>query len=151
MTSIAHTDLPPGFRAIPMGGDFIAVNGPFYLRHEGALVRMGFRVEQRHANPMGNCHGGMLATFCDMLIPISVHRLRPEIGRRFLPTIQLQVDYLAPAPLGAWVEGEVQVLRVTRTLVFAQGLVSANGEPALRTSGIFKIGPGFPGPSEIAG
>ena len=100
---------------------------------------------------MGNCHGGMLATFCDMLIPISVHRLRPEIGRRFLPTIQLQVDYLAPAPLGAWVEGEVQVLRVTRTLVFAQGLVSANGEPALRTSGIFKIGPEFPGPSEIAG
>ena len=147
----ALPDLPPGFKPIPMGGDFIHHNGPFYLRHEGPLVLMGFRVERRHANPMGNCHGGMLATFCDMLLPISTHRLRPEIGRRFLPTINLQIDYLAPAPLGAWVQGEAQVLRVTRSLVFVQGLVSADDVPVLRTSGIFKIGPEFPGTSEIAG
>jgi len=147
----ALADIPPGFKPIPVGGEFIAHNGPFYLRHEGGQVQMGFRVERRHTNPMGNCHGGMLATFCDMLLPICTHRLRPEIGRRFLPTINLQIDYLAPAPLGAWVQGEAQVLRVTRSLVFAQGLVTADGVPAQRTSGIFKIGPEFPGTSEIAG
>jgi hypothetical protein len=33
------------------------------------------------------------------------------------------------------------VLRVTRSMVFAQGLVSADGTPAVRVSGIFKLGP----------
>ena len=140
-----RASLPPGFRPLTMMGDFMALNGPLYLRHEGDVVQVGFRVEARHANPMGNCHGGMLATFCDMLLPISVHRKSPEVGQRFLPTINLQIDYLAPAPLGAWVQGEAQVLRVTRTMVFAQGLVTADGSNAVRVSGIFKIGPPFAG------
>lgn len=139
-----------------MGGDFIAANGPIYLRHErgahiadgGVLVQMGFRVEARHCNPMRICHGGWLASFADMLMPLSIHRKSAEVGLRFLPTISLQIDYLAPARLGAWVMGEAQVLRTTRSLVFAQGLVTADGEPALRCSGIFKIGPPFAAPGD---
>jgi uncharacterized protein (TIGR00369 family) len=137
-------NIPPGFAPIEAGGDFMAHNGPLYLLHEGSRVRIGFRVEQRHANPMGNLHGGMMASFCDMLLPLSVHRLSPEVGHRFLPTISLQIDYLAPAPLGAWVEGEAGLLRATRSLVFAQGLVQADGVPCARTSGVFKIGPAVP-------
>ena len=105
--------------------------------------QLGFRVEPRHTNPMGICHGGMLASFCDMLLPICVHRKSAEVGQRFLPTVSLQLDYLAPVPLGAWVEGEAEVLTVTRAMVFAQGLVRADGVPAVRCSGVFKIGPRF--------
>lgn len=122
-------------------------NGPLYALHEGDLVKLGFRVQERHVNPMGNLHGGMMASFCDMLMPLSVHRKSAEVGLRFLPTISLQIDYLAPAPLGCWVEGTVDVLRVTRRMVFAQGLVTADGVACARTSGVFKIGsevpPGF--------
>ena len=148
MTPISTTagvglPMPPGFTALAMGDGFMGVNGPLWLRHEGNRVQIGFRVEARHCNPMHNCHGGMLATFCDMVMPLSLHRLSPEIGNRFLPTISLQLDYLAPAPLGAWVEGEAQALRTTRSLVFAQGLITADGLPAVRMSGIFKIGPPF--------
>jgi uncharacterized protein (TIGR00369 family) len=137
------TEIPPGFHPLKMLGGFMEVNGPLFMRREAQAVQIGFRVEARHVNPMGNCHGGMLATFCDMLLPLSVHRLSPEVGQRFLPTINLQIDYLAPAPLGAWVQGDVQVLRVTRSMVFAQGLVTADGANAVRVSGIFKIGPPF--------
>jgi uncharacterized protein (TIGR00369 family) len=147
----AAAAVPPGFHALPTLGGFIAANGPLYLRHEGDLVQVGFRVEARHVNPLGNCHGGMLATFCDMLLPLSIHRKSKEVGLRFLPTISLQIDYLAPAPLGAWVEGEAQVLRVTRRMVFAQGLVTADGQAAVRMSGIFKIGPPFDGRAELVG
>ena len=45
--------------------------------------------------------------------------------------------------LGAWVDGECEVLKVTRTMVFAQGLVRADGATAVRCSGVFKIGPKF--------
>jgi uncharacterized protein (TIGR00369 family) len=141
-------DLPKGFRPLHTVGDFIHVNGPLYLKHDGALVQLGFRVEQRHCNPLGICHGGMMASFCDMLLPISAHRKNAEIGNRFLPTISLQIDYLAASPLGAWVQGEAEVLRTTRSLVFAQGLVTADGTPVARVSGIFKVGtlftPGAP-------
>jgi acyl-coenzyme A thioesterase PaaI-like protein len=61
--------------------------------------------------------------------------------RRFLPTISLQVDYLGPSPLGAWVQGEGEILRTTRNMLFAQGLVTADGAPVLRVSGIFKMCP----------
>jgi uncharacterized protein (TIGR00369 family) len=142
---------PAGFAPLPMIGEFIALTGPLYLRQEGDSVQFGFRVERRHTNPMGICHGGMMATFCDMLLPLSVHRQRADVGMRFLPTISLQIDYLAPASLGSWVQGEAEVLRVTRSLVFAQALVTADGEPVARVSGIFKIGQPFPALGEVVG
>jgi acyl-coenzyme A thioesterase PaaI-like protein len=92
----------------------------------------------------------MLASFGDMLLPVCIHR-QTEVGRRFLPTISLQIDYLAPAPLGAWVQGEADVLRVTRTMVFAQGVARIDGKPVLRVSGTVKIGQPFDWPVEGAG
>ena len=144
MTSDASPSIPPGFRPIKSGGDFMGINGPIHVLHQGADVRFGLRVEPRHLNPMGMLHGGMMASFCDMLIPLSVHRKHPELGRRFLPTISLQIDYLAPAPGGCWIEGTAELLRATRSLVFAQGLVTADGVPCARASGVFKIGPEIP-------
>lgn len=140
--------VPEGFKPLPVGGDFIGVNGPLYVRSvaqaDGSKLRhLGFRVEQRHCNPMGNCHGGMLATFADMMLPMLAHRQAVELRGQFLPTVSLQIDYLAPSPLGAWVQGEAQVLRITRNLAFVQGLVTADDVPALRVSGIFKIGKPF--------
>jgi uncharacterized protein (TIGR00369 family) len=135
--------VPEGFRAREFGGGFIGVNGPLYARRTEAGFQLGFRVEERHCNPMRICHGGMMATFCDMLLPISAHVLSKELAERFLPTINLQIDYLAASPLGAWVQGEAQLLRATRSLVFMQGLVEADGVSVARVSGIFKIGPPF--------
>ena len=136
--------IPEGFEERRFGNEgFINVNGPLYARRSGAALQLGFRVERRHCNLMGILHGGMMATFCDMLLPISAHVLSGELGNRFLPTINLQIDYLAAAPLGSWVQGEAQLLRTTRSLVFMQGLVHADGIKVARVSGIFKIGPPF--------
>ena len=135
----APSPIPEGFRPVTIGGPFLAHNGPLYARLEGARLQLGFRVEERHTNPLKICHGGMLATFADMLLPCVV-LYQPGHERRFLPTISLQADYLAQASLGAWVQGEGDVLRRTRSIVFAQGLVTADGVPAMRISGIFKLG-----------
>ena len=138
----AAADIPEGFQARRFGEGFIGVNGPLYARRRDGGFQLGFRVEPRHCNPMNICHGGMMATFCDMLLPLSAHVLS-DVGKRFLPTINLQIDYLAASPLGAWVQGEAQLLRATRSLVFMQGLVQADGVSVARVSGIFKIGPPF--------
>jgi uncharacterized protein (TIGR00369 family) len=132
-------NIPEGFRPVKVGGDFVFHNGPLYGKWTGQRLLLGFRVEQRHTNPLRMCHGGMLATFADMLIPCAA-MYQSDMERRFLPTISLQIDYMGAAPLGAWVQGEADVLKTTRNMLFGQALVTADGEPALRVSGIFKMG-----------
>jgi len=146
----AADDAPEGFTLLAIGGQFMAHNGPLYVRMVDGRTQLGFRVRARHTNPLNICHGGMLASFGDMLLPVCIHR-QSEVGLRFLPTISLQIDYLAPAPLGAWVQGEADVLRVTRTMVFAQGVARIDGTPVLRVSGTCKIGQPFNRPVEGAG
>ncbi len=132
--------IPPGFKPRKFGDGFIGANGPLYTRlHEGRL-QVGFLVEERHCNPMGICHGGMLATLADMVCPITAHFTCEAAKNRFLPTISLQIDYIASARLGVWVQAEAEVLRATRSMVFVQGLIKAEETVLARVSGIFKIG-----------
>ena len=135
----AVDNIPEGFQPVKIGGPFIFHNGPLYAKWSGQRLLLGFRVEERHSNPLKVCHGGMLATFADMLIPCAA-MYQGDMERRFLPTISLQIDYMGAAALGAWVQGEADVLRTTRNMLFGQGLVTADGQAALRVSGIFKMG-----------
>ena len=134
---------PEGFVPVRICGEFATRNGPLYARWHDERLQMGFRVGAGHVNPGNNCHGGMLAMFADILISTAA-QYQSEIPRQFLPTISLQMDFMAAAPLGAWVQGQADVLRVTRNLIFSQGLVHADGALALRTSGVFKRGPLLP-------
>lgn len=143
-------DAPPeGFQRLNFGEGFATRNACFYGRWEGDRVRLGFRVTPRLTNLRGGLHGGMLATFADMLLPYTI--MTCGLGeRRFLPTINLQIDYVAPAGVGDWIEGEAEVLRVTRSLAFAQGRITANDKLIARVSGIFRLGDAFPGAAEDA-
>jgi acyl-coenzyme A thioesterase PaaI-like protein len=132
------SDIPSGFAPFKLAMGFLAANGPLYGKWDGTHLLMGFRVEARHCNPGMVAHGGMMATFADMLLPIaSRFQARTDMG--FLPTVNLACDFLAPARLGAWVEGRADVARRTKNLLFAQGLATADGEPCLRANGIFRI------------
>lgn len=135
--------VPEGFVAVALGGAFATRNGPLYARWQHERLQMGFRVGADHVNPGNNCHGGMLSMFADILISTAA-QYQSDIPRQFLPTISLQMDFMAGAPFGAWVQGQADVLRVTRNLIFSQGLVYADGTLALRASGVFRRGPILP-------
>lgn len=122
------------------GGEFIRVNGPLWIRADDGRVQLGMRVEARHTNGMLVGHGGMIATFCDMLMPLAARRLVDRLDAIFLPTISLQVDYLAPVPIGCWLQGDARVLRATRNMVFMEALIMADAEAAARASAILKVG-----------
>lgn len=132
--------IPPGFVAMQLGGPFATHNGPLFARWHEAHLQLGFRVGAHHVNPGQSCHGGMLGLFADILIS-SAAQYQSDIPRQFLPTISLQMDFMASAPLGSWVQGQAEILEVTRNLVFSQGLVHADGKLALRASGVFRRGP----------
>jgi uncharacterized protein (TIGR00369 family) len=131
---------PKGFEPVELGGAFAVHNGPLFARWADDHLLLGFRVGPKHVNPGQGCHGGMLCTFADILVSTAA-QYQTDIPRQFLPTISLQTDFLAIAPLGSWVQGRADVLKVTRNLVFSQGLVQADGETVLRVSGVFRRGP----------
>jgi len=64
-----NNHIPPDFKEINVGGLFISHNGPLYATLRNKQFVMGMLIEQRHCNPHGICHGGMLSTFADMLLP----------------------------------------------------------------------------------
>jgi uncharacterized protein (TIGR00369 family) len=134
---------PEGFVPVGIGGPFATHNGPLFARwHEGRF-ELGFRVGPKHVNPGQACHGGMLGMFADILIS-SAAQYQTDIPRTFLPTISLQTDFMAPAPLGSWVQGRADILKVTSKLIFSQGLISADGVSVMRASGVFRRGPLLP-------
>lgn len=137
------TSPAPGFEPVDIGGAFATRNGPLHARWFDGHLQLGFRVGPQHVNPGNQCHGGMLCMFADILISTAA-QYQADIPRQFLPTISLQMDFIAAAPLGSWVQGEAEILRVTRNLVFSQGLLHADGTLVLRTSGVFKRGPLLP-------
>ena len=132
------TDIPAGFAPLRLSMGFLEAVGPLYGKWADDRLLLGFRIETRHCNPGNVAHGGMMATFADMLLPIA-SRFQSKTEMGFLPTVNLTCDYLAPAPLGAWIEGRADPIRTTKNLLFAQGLATADGQPVVRANGIFKI------------
>ena len=129
--------IPAGFHLLklPRNG-FVDLCGPLYGRLVEQRFTLGIRVEPRHCNPAMMCHGGMLMTLADMtmLLGSSVQ----GGSRRYQLTVNLGADFLVPAPLGSWLEGQVDVLRATRNLVFAQGALRIGEDLVVRINGIFK-------------
>jgi uncharacterized protein (TIGR00369 family) len=132
------SNIPDGFRPLRFSTGFIEVVGPLYGKWTSERLLMGFRCEARHCNPGGVAHGGMLATFADMFVPIAA-RIQAKADVGFAPTVNLTLDYLAPARMGAWVEGQADFLRGGKSLFFAQGTATADGVLCLRASAIFKV------------
>jgi acyl-coenzyme A thioesterase PaaI-like protein len=106
-------EIPAGFRPVAIGGEYLRTVGPLWGRWDGRHVRLGFRVEERHANMARACHGGMLATFADMQMAVVTHYQWPDIAGHSFPTISMTTDFVA----------------------------MVDEATVLRFSGIYKIGP----------
>jgi uncharacterized protein (TIGR00369 family) len=127
-------DVPEGFDPVEPSPGFGTAFGLVYAHRSDSGI--GFRVAEHHLNPFGACHGGALATFADTQI-IAV-RGKVTTQADHTPTINLSVDYLAPARLGDWVEAEVMLAKRTSTMLFTQALLRVDGVLVARSTGIYR-------------
>lgn len=138
-----RNDIPEGFKQIKLEPSFASSNGPMFWRDDpadgGALF--GMYIDARHCNPLGKCHGGWIATFFDMVLPLTGRFTIPEFEERFLLTISLNIDYLGPVEKGDWLLGKARVLKKTKRLVFVEGVLSVNGEIMARANTVLRSGP----------
>jgi len=128
---------PPGFHPIRRSGNFNDIAGPFFYRADAKSFVTGFRVMEHHLNPANIMHGGMSVVFADMSLGLSmaVKCAIPVIT----PTVNLTTDFLSVGKVGAWVECDAKLVRRTRSMIFAETVLTADGEPFLRCSSVLKI------------
>ncbi len=136
---------PPDFHRVDFGcGGPVTFNGhigTLYVKRGAKGTRdefvMGFRVHGHMCNPAGGLHGGMMMTVADLVGTMGGGTL---VGlRKFLPTVSMTFDFVAPARLGDWVEGRAEIVRQTRSLLFTNISLTVGEEKILRASQIAKI------------
>jgi uncharacterized protein (TIGR00369 family) len=136
------TGIPEGFQPIQRirPNTFAALAGPFYWRHQVGAVQVGVRVEERHCNTRGTCHGGLLATLADIALGYACAAAAEASGKdRNFVTIDLALEYLASARPGEWLQSEVQVLNADTRTASAAGFLLAEGRPVVRMSANFRL------------
>ena len=114
---------------------FNALVGPLYRRRDERGVSIGVRLEEKHTNSRGICHGGMLATLADLALGYALAGRGGAAGSFF--TVQLSIDYASPAKAGEWVESEVEIQQAGARLAFANCYLVASGRRIARASAIF--------------
>ncbi len=136
---------PPDFHRVDFDcGGPVTFNGhigTLYVKRGAKGTRdefvMGFRVHGHMCNPAGGLHGGMMMTVADLVGTMGGGTL---VGlRKFLPTVSMTFDFVAPARLGDWVEGRAEIVRQTRSLLFTNISLTVGEEKILRASQIAKI------------
>ena len=130
-------EVPRGFTPFPLASNFTERNGPIFIKHGKNAIAFGFRADERHLNPREVVHGGWMTSFVDVAMTQGALRLRGLKG--LAPTIHLEADFLAPIRAGQWVECRPRLARATNSMNFVDALVTADGEPVLRCSGIFTL------------
>ncbi len=144
MSIMGATEVPPGYIPLLLEGGFGANNGDVYWRSEEKNVSFGMYIEDRHCNVVGTCHGGWIATYLDMVLPLTARFTVPDLEERVMLTVSLSIDYLDAVRSGDWLEGRASVLRKTGRLVFVDGVLMVGERAVVRGSAIFRIGPPAP-------
>lgn len=132
--SAEAADIPPGFEPIRSSNPFASQNGPIYERIDDEGWVRGFRVEDRHCNAGGVCHGGWLMTVADVVLARAVM----EVAEPPFVTLRLVSDFVTAVPQGVWVEGRAHTTRAGRSVVHVDGALTWKGRTVLSVSGIFK-------------
>jgi acyl-coenzyme A thioesterase PaaI-like protein len=96
---------------------------------EGGGVQGRFFVKQDHQGPPGYAHGGVIAAALDEAMALLVH----HEGTLAL-TGRLEIDLLAPAPVGAFVEVSARVETVDEPRLHLTAQANGEGGERLATA-----------------
>ena len=137
-----HDDAAPpadrGWQAMKQGS-FETLAGPMYRSSlhldEGEPLRIGFRVLPAHCNFGNTCHGGMIATFLDMALGLSVHAATEASG----PTMSMTIDFLSPGLPGDWIESRSRFVHSTYRTGYCDVIAIGPRGPVARGNGIWRL------------
>jgi uncharacterized protein (TIGR00369 family) len=89
------------------------LNGRLLHAIEGD-VKGEYTVREDMTNPLKNLHGGVVSGIMDDIMGLAVFTLNKE---SFFTSVNLQVDFLAPAKIGEVIQAHAKVVRNGRNIV----------------------------------
>ncbi|OYU47773.1 MAG: hypothetical protein CFE31_14980 [Rhizobiales bacterium PAR1] len=114
--------------------------GPYFSRISAGKPIIGLGIRDFHISPRGFCHGAVIAALADLQSLPSGYMA--GIFDRLAATLSFNIDYIASARLGDWIELKTDLLKVTRQFIFSQALVvKTDGAVVARTSAVYKFDP----------
>ncbi|HQR03340.1 MAG: PaaI family thioesterase [Proteobacteria bacterium] len=129
-------DVPPGFSPVDTLSGFLTAMGPIYEKVDAGRRTYGLRVEERHCNTFDKAHGGTLAGLADVTLARSLAHMRTPF---FAPvTLSLNVEFVAAAPRGGWLEGYARIRKADGSIAFAEAEFHCDGKLVAIASGVFK-------------
>ena len=133
--------VPEGYEIVQrtQGPTFAGLAGPFYAKRQGRELSLGLRIEQRHLNSRGTCHGGLLATLADIALGYACVAANEDGQSRNFVTIDLAVEYLAATREGDWLYSEVKVMNADTRTAAAAGHLLVDSSPVARISANFRM------------
>lgn len=127
---------PAGFTKTELVDPFEIHVGPVFERGEKGARRFAFFIDERHINMRGIIHGGMLMTFADAALGQAAWDACDHAN---CVTMNMQMQFLAPAKLGDLVEVLPVLTRRTRALMFFRGDFTVQGEPIFTVASVWKL------------
>ena len=120
-------------------GSFETLAGPMFRTMQDLAsdepLRIGFRVLDAHLNFGGTCHGGMIATFLDMALGLSIHAGANAGG----PTMSMTIDFLSPGLSGDWIESRTRFVHSTYRTGYCDVIALGPRGPVARGNGIWRL------------
>ena len=114
---------------------FEVANGPFWHREEDGQIKCAFRLGKKHMNGGGAVHGGCLMSFADYCL-FALGNKALQDGRGV--TLSFSSEFIDAAYEGELIEGQGEVVRAGRSIVFMRGMLTSAGRPVLSFSGTIK-------------
>ena len=130
-----------GWRPLPVGG-FPSHVGPLWYRSDtgsnadSGVPRYAMLTDTRHLNVHGIVHGGMVMTFADTGLGLTVWE---SAGRRPCVTIQFGCQFLDAVHAGDFVELDAEILRRSSTVVFVRGTMRVGTRVTGAVEGVWKM------------
>ncbi len=124
--------------SLPTSGIMQMLSGRIDSLEEGVCV-MSLTLEEKHMNPNGVVHGGVITTLMDEATGHAIVTIRGLEAMEETPhaTVDMSVSFLSGARLGDELVCEGRVLRLGRSVVFAEGEVRRRGSGDLVAKGAF--------------
>lgn len=131
---VAEANPPLGFKPIISTSPFGWANGPVFERRDKNGCARGFRIAERHINAGGVLHGGMVMTFADIVLAQASSTV---LDGPFV-TVRMTTDFIGPAFLGDWVEGEGDAWLSEDDIAVVRARITAEGKLIATAQGFFK-------------
>ena len=129
------TPIPAGFAPRAGRSAYMDLIGPVFERRVGERLALGLRIEAKHANTRGMCHGGVLASLADISLGYAMAVRRGQRGS--MVTASLTIDFAGSARVGDWIESDVDIQKMGARLAFANCYLVCRDQRIVRASAIF--------------